>query len=312
MSTELMVKEPQMSLPKRSGFLAVMVATAISGPAAASIPVSERAALQALYASTSGDAWYNKLNWNGAAGTECSWHGVTCDAGQTTVIYVALQGNNLVGTLTPLDALSNMTVINISYNFLSGSLPSFGQMPKLEVFNAGHNQLTGPIPSLAGLGGISDFEVWKNQLGGPLPELAGLSALSIFDVSSNLVTGSIPPLTGLTSLYEFYVYNNHLTGSIPSFAGLVSLSDFEADNNKLTGSIPDLADAPIKVLRVGDNQLDGVVPPAPLGLQAGVSNLCVNFFPGASYVDSPAWDAATGTAPWYAKCNAVFSNGFGP
>ena len=294
------------------GWITALTFVSSVSPALAAIPASERAVLQGLYMSTNGDGWNNKTGWNGAVGTECSWHGVSCDAGQTTVIYVALQGNNLVGTLAPLAGLSNMTVFNASYNLLSGSIPPLDQMAKLEVFNVGHNQLTGPIPSLTGMSSIFDFEVWKNQLGGPLPQLAGLSTLNIFDVSNNVITGPIPPLTGLVNLYEFYAYNNQLTGSIPSFEGLAGLSDFEVDNNKLTGPIPDLSGVPIKVLSVSTNQLDGVVPPAPIGMQAGVSTLCVNFFPGASYVDSPAWDAATGTSPWYAKCNAIFSNGFGP
>jgi hypothetical protein len=42
-------------------------------PADAAIPAAERTALIDLYTSTSGSNWTNKTNWNGTAGTECTW-----------------------------------------------------------------------------------------------------------------------------------------------------------------------------------------------------------------------------------------------
>jgi hypothetical protein len=88
------------------------------------------------------------------------------------------------------------------------------------------------------------------------------------------------------------------------------LNEFEVDDNELTGSIPNLAGLPLTVFRVGGNRLDGNLPSAPAGLQPGASSLCVNVFPLASYVDDAAWDAATGTIPWYTPCNVVYANGF--
>jgi hypothetical protein len=292
--------------------LLAWLAVVASAPAFAAIPPSERAVLQAIYANTNGGGWLNNTGWNGAPGTECLWYGVFCDPGQTTVTYIGLSGNNLVGALTPLDALPNLNGFSAGYNHLSGSIPPFGQMTKLETFDVNRNQLTGPIPSLAGLSSIYDFEVWENQLTGALPSLAGLTTLGTFYAFNNQLTGSIPSLDGLVNLTEFYVYENKLTGSIPVFTGLVNLNDFEADHNLLTGPIPDLAGVPIKVLNVGANQLDGVVPPAPSGLQSGVSKLCVNYFPATSYVDDAGWDAATGVTPWYQTCKIVFADGFGP
>src|SRR5689334_11732498 len=70
----------------------------ISTVASATIPGTERQALIDLYNSSNGDTWTANTNWcNGfcpasgtpifnAAGTECTWFGVTCDAGQNNVI----------------------------------------------------------------------------------------------------------------------------------------------------------------------------------------------------------------------------------
>ena len=54
----------------------------------AAIPAAERAVLTALYASANGGSWSNSTNWNGAAGTECTWRGITCDSAQSTVTGV--------------------------------------------------------------------------------------------------------------------------------------------------------------------------------------------------------------------------------
>ena len=58
--------------------------------AGAAIPASERTALIDLYTSTGGPSWTTNTGWLGAAGTECSWYGVTCDAGETTVTELSL------------------------------------------------------------------------------------------------------------------------------------------------------------------------------------------------------------------------------
>jgi hypothetical protein len=46
----------------------------LAGEARAAIPASERAALVALYDSTSGAGWKSRSNWLGAPGTECTTH----------------------------------------------------------------------------------------------------------------------------------------------------------------------------------------------------------------------------------------------
>lgn len=78
--------------------------------AQAAIPASERAALLNLYASTNGASWASATNWNGPAGTECTWYGVHCDATQSNVIGIVLQGNNLTGSIQSLSGLTALQV----------------------------------------------------------------------------------------------------------------------------------------------------------------------------------------------------------
>ena len=74
------------------------------------LPVAQRAALRELYAATDGPNWRESLGWMGAEGTECSWHGVTCDDSGETVLRLDLSGNGLLGELPEtLVALSDLT-----------------------------------------------------------------------------------------------------------------------------------------------------------------------------------------------------------
>jgi hypothetical protein len=162
------------------------------------IPASERMVLLNLYASTNGAMWTNRANWNGAAGTECTWHGVTCNSGGNRVTSISLDENNLIGTLpADLNALTD-----------------------LAAFTIGGNQLTGAIPALTGLTKLGHFDVSSNQLGGTIPALTGLTSLDYFDVSGNRLSGPIPALTGLSHLEFLFVNDNQLTGPIPPLTGL--------------------------------------------------------------------------------------------
>ena len=68
-------------MPHLLKILAILVLLNFSSLAYAGISASERAALLDLYASTHGASWIKNTNWNGAAGTECTWLGVTCKSG---------------------------------------------------------------------------------------------------------------------------------------------------------------------------------------------------------------------------------------
>jgi len=273
--------------------LLAALSLAVLPAAQAAIPASERAVLVALYNQTGGASWTNKTGWSdpvtgalgGTTGFECTWHGVTCDAGPNHVIQIYLQNNNLVGTLpswSPLTALqyivinyntltggiptlaglTALTGVYVDHNQLTGSIPSLAGLTALQFFYVNNNQLTGQVPAVAGLTALKEFVVCVNQLTGSLPSLNGLSALQFFNAGQNQLTGSIPTLAGLTALQRFYVNNNQLTGAIPPLTGLSTLQEFGVENNHLTGSIPSLAGlTALQRFYVDDNQLTGVIPP---------------------------------------------------
>ncbi len=243
--------------------------TSIAHVAHAAIPDSERAVLLDLYTSTSGSGWRDQASWNGPAGTECTWFGITCDAAQTHVVKVELGENGLTGPLPALDGLTELEVFDVDSeccvtpdfglpNQLTGPIPVLPA--RLQQFSATLAGLTGSIPALSAYTELQSFDVTGNRLSGPLPSLAGLENLESFVVAGNQLTGSIPDLTGLSSLRRLDVSSNPITGTIPSLSGLGQLQSFSAALTLLTGSIPTLAGlGNLQTFDVSRTPLDGTI-----------------------------------------------------
>ena len=155
----------------RKGVSAALWAVAFLSAVAAhaAIPAGERQVLLNLYASTNGAGWTNRTNWNGAAGTECTWFGVTCNPEGTSVTGVILDNNNLTGTLPALGGLPNLQEFRVYSNGLTGSIPSFAGMSQLRYFEASLNQLTGTLPDLTGAPNLDTFAAYTNGLTGSYP-----------------------------------------------------------------------------------------------------------------------------------------------
>jgi hypothetical protein len=214
------------------------------GIAHAAIPASQRAVLVAIYNQTNGPNWYLPTNWLGAAGTECTWSGVVCDAGQNNVVAIDLRAHNLTGTLPALSGLVALQTFDVHAD--STFVPP--------------NQITGSVPSLTGLTALKKFDVSGNKMNGTMAGLAGLTSLEEFNAIGNQLTGAIPPLTGLTALKNFYVSQTS-SPSHPVLRGLdlpaavprqlqpahridplprriARVRFLELHNNQLTGAIP--------------------------------------------------------------------------
>ncbi len=146
-------------LTTQAGGVFVQTLTTLPG-----FPPGQRQALIDLYTSTNGASWTSSTNWNGAAGTECTWYGVTCDGGETTVRQLDLPANNLVGTIpTSLGSLTNLEYLDLHNNQLTGAIPtSLGSLTNLDYLDLDTNQLTGAIPNLGALTTLSVLDLGFN------------------------------------------------------------------------------------------------------------------------------------------------------
>ncbi len=251
---------------------AIVVFVLVLGPAAriasAAIPAAERQALLDLYNATTGDGWTDSTGWGGGAGSECGWHGVRCNSGETTVVWLDLSDNNLVGTIpASIGNLTGLEVLNLSFNGISGTIPGeVGNLVNLTSLSLSGNQLTGAIPAeLADLSALQRLALSHNELNGALPSWLGeMTGLTYINLGSNSFTGPIPEELGnLTHLEGLVLDGNPLGGTIPaSFGGLTSLSTLAAANAQLTGPIPsELGNlAGLSWLDLSYNPLGGEIP----------------------------------------------------
>ena len=93
-----------------------------SGP----VHSGDREALVALFDAAGGDAWFNVWGWKSDFPLN-RWHGVTTNAsGRVTEIdFGGALGNGLTGTIPEeLSDLSELTLLDLTWNDLSGSLPT--------------------------------------------------------------------------------------------------------------------------------------------------------------------------------------------
>ena len=95
-------------------------------------PLSDGAALVALYDATEGDNWNTRDRWMSTTPID-QWHGVTIDA-EGRVTALDLNGNGLSGELpAEIEYLTELTELNLSDNALSGALPAeIGSLTNLE------------------------------------------------------------------------------------------------------------------------------------------------------------------------------------
>jgi Leucine-rich repeat (LRR) protein len=256
---------------RQAAVLLAAVLFAAATPTFADVPAPERAALEALFISTNGAFWYDRSNWLGVAGSECSWFGVTCDAGGNTVTAIDLEGNNLDGPIPAIiDDLPNLEFLNLRGNILSGSLPdSLGNLSSLLELDLGYGggSIIGPIPSTLGnLTSLQLLDLSAQALTGSIPtSILGLSNLSHLSLAYNNLSGGIPPaISGLGSLEVLDLASNPLGGSLPAELGaLSSLTMLNLPSLGLVGSIPQvLGSLPnLEVLVLRSNELDGGIPP---------------------------------------------------
>lgn len=267
------------------------LALSVSLIAEAAIPNSERQALIALYDSTNGSSWTDSSNWNGAAGTECTWAGVQCDSEQTTVVGIYLYQNNLSGPIpSEIGSFPNLEELELWENELSGPIPpeigsltnlrhlildnngfegtlpgEIGNLTNLELLQALGCGLSGAVPpEIGNLPSLDNLRLAFNALTSIPSEIGNLPVLTNLELNENLLSGPIPPEIGsISSLVSLDLSLNQFSGSIPSELGnLTNLYFLSVDHNELTGAIPpELGNATaLGWLVLSRNQLSGEIP----------------------------------------------------
>ncbi|KAL8467204.1 hypothetical protein ACS0TY_036065 [Phlomoides rotata] len=244
----------------------------------------------------------------------CSWKGVNCTSGNSSINHLSFSKFSIstseflpilcsITSLESLDVstnhltsipdefyydcgkLSELKLLNFSFNGLSGFLPTFNGFSKLEILDFSRNSLSGEIKSeLGGLGSLRSLNLSWNRFRGAVPtnlgkieelrlsgnnftgvipvEIARYSNLSVIDLSGNALSGSIPQELGELTRLEILVLSlNRLTGGIPTFlSNITTLRRFAANQNQFRGSIPSGITSYLGVLDLSYNDLTGAIP----------------------------------------------------
>ena len=204
--------------------------------------ITEREALIALYNSTDGSNWIDNTGWLGAPGTECTWHGITCQ--DSWVTNIDLEENNLVGTIPPeIGCMSDLLDLRLHRNSLTGVIPAeIGNLSTLQYLNLAVNGFTGSIPSqLGNLNNLEYLYLYHNSFIGNIPpEIGDLTQLRVLSLGANQLAGSIPVQLGnLVNLEYLNLHGNQLTGCIPEeLGGMSKLDTLNIRDNQLTCDIP--------------------------------------------------------------------------
>ena len=297
---EFRYADTELCVPPAAAFRAWLDGIAVhEGAGDECTPISDRAALVALYEATDGPNWTNSENWL-TDSPLVEWHGVRVDR-EGRVTRLDLYRNGLMGAIPPeLGSLPNLQSLELGRNGLTGSIPpELGNLSELGRMYLGDNELTGPIPpELGNLSELGRMYLDDNELTGPIPpELGRLSALETLDLGYNPLSGPIPSELGNLSNLRYlklgrdaawtYPYADKrrlrvhgtdypaLTGPIPPELGrLTNLEELDLGWNDLTGPIPpELGNlAKLRILRLEANRLSGPIP-AEIGNISSLTDL---------------------------------------
>ncbi len=247
-------------------------------------PLSDGAALTALFDATGGESWQNSDGWLYQENLG-QWHGVTANA-SGRVTGLDLSGNGLSGELPEeLEYLTELTELNLSNNELDESLPAaMGSLANLEELYLNNNQFSGALPAgLASLAALTDLHLHDNRLSGEFPAaLAELSELESVTVWNNGFTwaesyppGPVADMVGLLVVHESLGGENWgsgyqwLTGaSVADWGGVTTdiagrVTELALPEGSLDGKIPShLGDmtALTRLVMAGNQELDGEIP----------------------------------------------------
>ncbi|KAG5235185.1 LRR receptor serine/threonine-protein kinase [Salix suchowensis] len=189
---------------------------------------------------------------------------------------------------------SNLSDVELSYNFFTGKIPTLGSLPNLrhlflyplenntvlEIFQVTDNHLGGVFPEILGnfSKNLRTMGFGRNQIRGTIPDgIGNLVSLAGLRLESNQLGGMIPSSIGkLQNLVYLYLDDNKISGSIPSSVGnMTSLIAANLELNNLHGSIPSILGNCRNLLGLGlsYNNLSGSIPKELLNIPSGILSL---------------------------------------
>ena len=218
--------------------------------------IQDRFVLLDIFEHLGGVSWHDNNRWQ-TSEDHCTWFGIECDGKSHRVTSVRLYGNNLLGNLSDVKSLGNLShleFLGLSYNFISGPLPpTLALLSKLSFLGLCGNSLSGTISAvlIQSLPNLQVIMLADNLLSGPLPQMiTSAPALDFVDVSQNLLSGILPSFS---------------PAFLPAERG--GLRVLEVQDNRFHGNVPPSLLLRLQTLWISGNNL---TLPASLGNDSSV------------------------------------------
>ncbi|KAJ9178331.1 hypothetical protein P3X46_010222 [Hevea brasiliensis] len=207
------------------------------------------------------NSWNHSLSF-------CQWYGITCSRRHQRVTSLVLEGQNLIGSVSPyIGNLSFLRILNLRNNTFKGQIPQeVGNLFRLQEFFLNNNTIEGVIPiNITRCSHLRIIRLQKNNLIGKIPtELGSLAMLEELILNANNLNGKIPPSIGnLSSLAWLSATTMELEGNIPhELSRLTSLTHFNFADNNLSGIFPSAIFniSSLKMISISLNKLHGSLP----------------------------------------------------
>ncbi|KAL1826759.1 hypothetical protein ACET3Z_005171 [Daucus carota] len=215
---------------------------------------------------------------------------------------LALQNNNLSGSLPSLANLSSLEQVFLGDNAFSSIPPDFFVgLSSLQSFSISENNklsswvlpdslkdcvslvnlsasnasIVGSIPDFFdSFPSLQNLRLSYNNLSGPLPKSFGGSEIQNLWLNNQLMglSGTIDVLSNMSQLSQVWLQENRFTGQLPDLTKCDSLFDLQLRDNQLSGLVPhSLTQLPNLVnISLQNNKLQGELPVFKKGVQSSL------------------------------------------
>ncbi|KAF3969410.1 hypothetical protein CMV_006792 [Castanea mollissima] len=199
----------------------------------------------------------------------CSWKGVTCSSGNSSITQISLSGFSLNSSevLSHLCQIDSLEILDLSKNQLTsipeGYITACGKIAGLKLLNFSRNGLASPLPTFQGFVGLEFLDLSFNKFAENIgSQLDGLGALKILNLSFNHFTGPIPKNLSLV-LEQLQLSVNEFHGMIPDrIMNCLNLNLIDLSQNRLSGTFPDSIEnlSKLEILILSSNNFSGKIP----------------------------------------------------
>ncbi len=184
------------------------------------------------------------------------------EAEMLTLTKLSVPGAD-IRDLTGLEFATNLTYLDLRYNYRIRDISSLSGLTNLNTFYLGCNRFTDLSP-LSGLTNLTDLNIGGNGFT-DISSLAGLTSLTDLTIGNNDIT-DLSPLSGLTNLTVLNSGGNDLTDLSP-LANLTNLNYLTLLTNDLTDLSPLSGLTNLDYLDLRHNNITDISP------LAGLTNL---------------------------------------